>query len=127
MSYDSFTSLASIRAELESSWALFDAIWKPFTAADWKRKFGKTWTYAEQPYHLAYFDGTLAKYFALGANAPADRLHMKTFGDINAWNAREFGARRPNHTADDSLAAMRKARDDIRAQLSRMVDADLDA
>jgi hypothetical protein len=127
MTYDPLTSLASLKAELESSWALFDTIWKPFTAADWKRKFGKAWTYAEQPYHLAYFDGTLAKFLALGANAPADRLHMKTFGDIHAWNAREFAARGPNHGIQDTLAAMHKSRDDIRAQLSRMTEADLDA
>src|SRR5438445_6863767 len=120
MPLDPLTSLSSIRAELESSWALFDAAWKPFTAADWKRKFGKTWTYAEQPYHLAYFDGILAKYLALGAHVPeSDRLHMKTFGEINAWNAREFARRGSAHTVDDTLTMMRKVRDDIRGQSSR--------
>src|ERR1051325_11226712 len=123
MTYDPLASLASLKAELESSWALFDTIWKPFTAADWKRKFGKAWTFAEQPYHLAYFDGTLAKFLALGANAPADRLHMKTFGDIHAWNAREFAARGPNHGIQDTLAAMHKSRDDIGARLSQMTGA----
>jgi putative sterol carrier protein len=127
MSIDPLTSLSSIRAELESGWALFDAIWKPFGPADWTRKFGKTWTYAEEPYHLAYFDGTLAKYLALGANAPDGRLHMKTFGDINAWNARELAARGPGHTIDDTLAAMHKARNEIRTQLNSMLEADLEA
>src|SRR5438045_3198220 len=95
-SIDPLTSLSSIRAELDNGWSLFDQAWKPFGAREWSRKFGRTWTYAEQPYHLAYFDGLLAKYFALGATvAEADRFHMRTFGEINEWNRVEFAKRKP--------------------------------
>src|SRR6187455_333612 len=98
MAFDPITSLSSIRAELEAGWKLFDDVWAEFGPADWSRKFGKTWTYAEQPYHLAYFDATIGEYVRLGPNAPATKMHLRTMGDLNEWNRRELAKRGPNHT-----------------------------
>ena len=127
MSLDPLTSLSSIKSELENSWKLFDGIYDTFDARQWAKKFGRTWTYAEQPWHLAYFDRTLGEYLTLGANVPAnDRLHLRSMGELNDWNRRELATRGPNHTIQDSLAEMRRARDMIRAQLNRMTEQDLD-
>jgi len=127
VSIDPITTLSSIKRELEASWKLFDDIWAGFDAQQWRKKFGKTWTYAEQPWHMAYFDGTMAKYVALGATiAETDRLQIRSMGELNDWNRRELAKRGANHTVQDSLAQMRKQRDIIRAQLSAMTEADLD-
>lgn len=124
--YDPITSLASIKTELENGWRLFDETWASYGPADWARKFGKTWTYAEIPWHLAYFDGTMATYLAYGPNVPDDRLHLRSMGDLHAWNRREFARRAPGHTVQDSLTAMQESRDAIRRHVATMTDADLD-
>jgi len=62
---DPITTLPSIKRELEAGWKPFDDIWAGFDDQHWRREFGKTWTYAEQPWHMAYFDGTMANYVAL--------------------------------------------------------------
>src|SRR3954465_13552114 len=103
MSLDPLTSLSSIKSELENGWKLFDDIFDTLDAAQWAKKFGKTWTYGENPRHLAYFDGTLVKYLTLGGKVPeSDRLHLRSLGDLNDWNRRELAARGPNHSVQDS-------------------------
>jgi hypothetical protein len=126
MSIDPLTTGSSIARELEAGWKLFDDVYNSFDARQWTKKFGKTWTYAEQPWHLAFFDATMAKYLALGERAPDDRLQLRSMGDLNAWNKREFERRGPTHTVGDSLAEMRRSRDAIRAQLAELGDANLD-
>jgi len=123
---DPLTSLASITRELEAGWKLFDDVYGSFDARRWAKKFGRTWTYAEQPYHLAYFDATLATYAALGDRAPADRLHLRSMGELNEWNRRELAKRAPNHTVADSLAAMRESRDAIRRFIRGITDPQLE-
>jgi putative sterol carrier protein len=127
MSLDPLTSLASISRELEAGWKLFDDIYVAFDARQWAKKFGKTWTYAEQPYHLAYFDATLAKYLEYGANVPAnDQLHLRSMGELNEWNRRELAKRPPTHTVADSLNAMRQSRDAVRRFIAGSTERDLD-
>lgn len=126
MAIDPITTLPSIKRELEAGWKLFDDIWAGFDAQQWRKRFGKTWTYAEQPWHMAYFDGTMAKFVALGPNIPdAEQLHIRSMGELNEWNKRELAKRGSNHTVEDSLAEVRKQRDVIRAQLAAMTEADL--
>jgi len=127
MSLDPITTLPSIKRELEAGWKLFDDVWSGFDASQWRKKFGKTWTYAEQPWHMAYFDGTIGKYIALGPDAPEQgRLHLRSMGELNEWNKRELATRGPTHTVQDSLDEVRKQRDAIRAQLASMTEQDLD-
>ena len=127
MTLDPLTSLASISAEIEAGWKLFDGVYDSFGPRDWARKFGKKWTYAEQPYHLAYFDRMIATHLALGPNAPEGELmHLRSMGDLDTWNAREFAKRASTFSAADALTAMRDARAAVRAQVAQMTDADLD-
>lgn len=128
MSFDPLTSLNSITAELENGWKLFDEAWSSFTPADWDRKFGKTWTYATIPWHLAYFDGTMAKYLEYGSDIPVDdKLHIRSMGELTKWNDTELAKRNPGHTVQDSLAAMYASRDRVRKSLHSMREADLDS
>jgi putative sterol carrier protein len=126
MPFDPLTTVGSIQRELEAGWKLFDEVYDTFDARQWSKKFGKTWTYAEQPYHLAYFDSTLAKCLADGPNRPADYLHLRSMGELNEWNRRELAARAPNHTVADSLNAMRQSRDAIRRWIAGKSEKDLD-
>ena len=126
MTFDPLTSLSSISAELETSWRRFDEVYDTFTPQQWRKKFGKTWTYADQPWHQAYFDGTLAGFLAWGENIPAgEQFHLRSMGDLNDWNRREFAKRPPGQTVQDSLRAMRESRDAVRAQLATLSDATL--
>ena len=126
MSYDPITSRDSLIRELDAGWKLFDAIWDSFGPADWARKFGKTWTYADQPYHLAYFDRMIAKALREGPASPPDHMHLKSMGDLNEWNSREFAKRPAGQTVQQSLDEMRAAREELRGLLSTKTEAQLD-
>jgi hypothetical protein len=128
MPLDPITTLPSIKSELEASWKLFDDVFNSFDAVQWRKRFGKTWTYAEQPWHLAYFDGMIARHLAYGPNVPdSERMYLRSMGEIDEWNKRELAKRGASHTVNDSLAEMRKQRDAVRAQLASMTEQDLDA
>lgn len=127
MSFDPITTLASIRSELEEGWKKFDDVFASLEPRRWSKKFGKTWVYADMPYHLAYFDATAAKYLSYGPDVPAsEQLQIRTMRELHEWNRREFAKRGPNHTVADSLEAMRESRDVVRQVIARMTDADLD-
>jgi hypothetical protein len=127
MQYDPITSLASIKSELEGTWKNFDDVYATFNPRDWLRKFGKTWTYADQPYHLGYFDRFHADYVAKGTNvSPKDKVIFRTARELDDWNAREFAKRPASQTVEQSLGQMRASRDMVRQQLNKMTDASLD-
>src|SRR5262245_26737374 len=126
MAYDPITSRESLLRELDAGWALFDSIYDTFTPADWARKFGRTWTYAEQPYHLAYFDRMIARALHEGTASPPDWLHLRSMGDLNEWNRREFAKRPPGQSVQQSLAEMRASRDELRGLVHSMSEAQLD-
>ena len=126
MSFDPITSRASLLRELEAGWKLFDGIYDTFGPAQWARKFGKTWTYADQPYHLAYFDRMVARAVREGPASPADHMHLRSIGDIHAWNAREFARRPAGQSVQESLAQMKQSREELHGLISRMSDAELD-
>ena len=128
MTLDPITSLSSIRSELESGWRLFDDVFATFGPTEWAGKLGRTWTFAELPYHLSYFDRLIAKSLQEGADGPAgERFHIRSTGELHAWNAHEFAKRKPGHAVTDSLAAMNRSRDAIRSWLQSATDADLEA
>lgn len=125
MSFDPITSRASLLRELEAGWKLFDGIYDSFTPAQWAKKFGKTWTYADQPYHLAYFDQMTTKSLREGPNAPADRMHLRSVGQMHEWNRREFAKRPAGQTVEDSLRQMRESRAALKQQIASMTDQQL--
>ena len=127
MTLDPITSLASITRELEAGWKLFDDAFAAFDAKQWQKKFGRTWTFAEQPWHLAYFDATMARFLTFGPVIPAsEHLHLRSMGELNRWNENEFAKRSTSHSVQDSLTAMRGARDEVRSFLATATEADLD-
>lgn len=128
MPIDPITTLSSIRSELEAGWTLFDDVFATFDEHQWGKKFGKTWTYADEPWHLAYFDRMIATHLVAGEHvSEADRLFIRSMGEMSAWNKRELAGRAPSHTVADSIAEMRRQRDVIRGQLTVMTESDLES
>ncbi|HEX8857898.1 MAG TPA: DinB family protein [Actinomycetes bacterium] len=115
-------------AELETLWRGFDEIYGSLSADDWGRPYGKDWTFADQPFHLAYFDRVIVvEPLEAGENLPRDeRWTMRSMRDIDEWNAKEFAKRPADQTPEQSLAQLRQAHDRIRTALGRFDDADLD-
>ena len=48
--------LDSYVAELEAVWLAFEELYGGLSPDDWGRRYGKHWTFADQPFHLTYFD-----------------------------------------------------------------------
>ena len=127
MQYTQLNTVSSIMSELEGTWKNFDAIYATFSPQDWSRKFGRTWTYAEQPYHLAYFDRFHAEYIKKGTNVTeAEKEKFSTLNMLNGWNAREFAKRPVGQTVEQSLKQMHESRDAVRQIAAKMTDKDLD-
>src|SRR6266545_1751507 len=109
-------TLATLTGQLEEIWCHLDTLLEPLTPADWQRKHGKDWIFADLPYHLAYYDRDIAaEPIRIGADLPADQQKiMRTMGELDAWNTRKFAERRPSQTVGESLAQMRAGRDAVR-------------
>jgi hypothetical protein len=120
-------TLATLLAHLEELWGHFDTLLKPLTPADWQRKHGKDWRFADLPYHLAYFDRDIvATPIGKGANLPkAEQILQRTMGELDAWNARKFAQRPATQTVAQALAAMRASRDLVRQAVATFDDSDL--
>ena len=127
MQYDPLTSLASIRSELEDVWKKLDDVYATFEPSRWSKKFGKTWVYADQPYHIAYFDQLLIPYISKGPNVPKDeQILYRTVRELNDWNARQFARRPAQQTVEQSIGQMRTARDTVRQLIAKMSEKNLD-
>jgi hypothetical protein len=115
--------------ELESVWSCLDELFASFGPADWARRLGPDWTYADLPYHLSYFDQEIvATPLARGRDVPlAEQRVQRTRRELDAWNARMFAARPADEGVEQSLSRMRRSREAIRGQVARLADDALDA
>lgn len=121
------TRIDALLADYERLWDTLDALLDGLTADDWTRAFGKAWSYADLPYHLAYFDRELVAYY-LGHGqdlTDSDRWLMDDEGKVDAWNARMFARRPAGQTVSQTLAGMLAARDDVRQAVAKLTDAGL--
>jgi hypothetical protein len=118
--------VAVLAAELEELWQAFDTLFAGFKSNEWARKHGKHWSYADVPYHLAYFDRECINVMALGAAAPPSVCWlMRSEAEVNTWNARMFVRRPAGQIVAESVADMRASRDLVRGVLASLTDADL--
>jgi hypothetical protein len=120
--------IGAIMGQNEELWGHFDTLFDGIEAAgDWGHRHGPDWTFADVPYHLAYFDRELiARGLALGPDYPrAQQERYQTMAEVNAWNAREFAKRPLGQTPQESVAQTRAVRDEIRRLTADLTDADL--
>lgn len=121
------SDVVTLADELEALWQCLDELFAGLSPAGWSRKHGRHWTFADVPYHLAYFDRECMRVAGLGVDAPPSaRWLMPSEAEILIWNARMFAERPAGQSVTESLAQMRASRDQIRALLAELTDADLD-
>jgi putative sterol carrier protein len=114
--------------QLEELWADFDVLFGAIQAGDdWGHQHGRDWTFADVPYHLAYFDRELiARGLEYGANYPAaEQEAYPSMAEVNAWNAREFAKRPAGQTATQSVQQTCEVRDQIRRLAAGLTDEDV--
>ncbi len=119
--------LAAYRAELEREWRCWDELLDAVEPNRWSKKYGADWTFADIPYHIAYFDRVMiAEALEAGPDlSESGRWQLRTMRQLNDWNAKEFAKRKPGQTPRESIAEMRAVRERIRAVLARLMNADL--
>jgi hypothetical protein len=121
-------SLAELKDEIEECWSLFDELFEILNEnGGWDGKHGKDWTFADVPYHLAYFDRAMVlEPIEAGAGIPEEqRWELRKTNEVDAWNEREFAKRPAGQTVSQSLEQMRAVREELREIVAGMNEADL--
>ena len=122
-------SKAAVRgllSSLESLWSGFDELFDSVGPTDWSRRHGPDWTFADVPYHLAYFDRLMVDSIQRGTDVLEAEQHvLPTYGELNAWNARKFAERPADQTPEESLREMRDSREAMRRVAASLDDPDL--
>jgi len=85
--------------DLQTEWAAVDSFFEGFSAQDWSRKHGKDWTFADMPYHLAYFNQTVVDSIATDNHLQAKH----TLQELNTWNDAHFAERPASQAGANGL------------------------
>jgi DinB superfamily/SCP-2 sterol transfer family len=118
----------ALLADLKHLWTCCDELFDGMSAKDWTRRHGPDWTFADLPYHLAYFDRDLiANPIARGEDVPAaERVQYRSLADLARYNAGKFAERPTGQTVAKSIEQMRASRDHLSRIIDEFSDADLD-
>jgi hypothetical protein len=119
--------IAVYEAQLESLWRAWDGYLERVPTERWSKRYGPDWTYADVPWHIAYFDRVMvADVIEKGRELPPEeRFDMRTVRQLNAWNEAEFAKRPAGTTPEESIAEMRRQRERVRRLLAAFDDEDL--
>lgn len=121
------TTRTALLADLEGLWQRFDELVVTLGPDDWSGKHGQHWTFADVPYHLAYFDlEVVATAIKHGLNVPASEQFMRTEGEQDAWNEIKFTQRPVEIAPQHCLEQMRDSRQAIRDAVAGLSEADLE-
>jgi DinB family protein len=96
--------------DLETIWASLDSFYQRFSPQDWVRKHGKDWTFADMPYHLAYFNQTVINNIQNDGGGQA-RL---TLQELNTWNDAHFAKRPASQAGANGLAYLHETQAALR-------------
>ncbi len=122
------TQLDLLSTQIEEMWAHQATLLDIVDRSDqWRSAHGQDWTFADVPYHLAYCNRDLVyRPIKLGRDLPiVDRVSISTAEDLGQWNERQFAARPPGQTPEETMAQLRASWDEIRVLFSQWTDADL--
>jgi len=97
-------------ADLETIWSTLDSFYQHFSPQDWARKHGKDWTFADMPYHLAYFNQTVINNIKNDGGGQA-RL---TLQELNTWNDAHFARRTASQAGANGLAYLHETQASLR-------------
>ena len=121
------TTRTALLADLEGLWRRFDELVATLRSDDWSGKHGQHWTFADVPYHLAYFDlDVIATAIRRGLNVPVGEQVLRTEAEQDAWNEIRFTGRPAGTTPQQCLEQMRAGRQAIRNAVANLSEADLE-
>ena len=104
-------------ADLETIWSALDSFYQRFTPQDWAHKHGKEWTFADMPYHLAYFNQMVIN------NIKNDRGQQAKFTlqELNNWNDAHFAERPASQSGAKALEYLRATQVALKQEAMRQV------
>jgi putative sterol carrier protein len=121
------TTGALLLADLEGLWQCLDELLGILGPDDWSGKHGQHWTFADVPYHLAYFDlDVIATAIRRGLYVPALEQGMHTEAEQDTWNEIKFTKAPADTTPQQCLEQMRFSRQAIRDAVAGLSEADLE-
>jgi hypothetical protein len=107
---------STILANLETIWSVLDSFYEKFSPQDWSRKHGKEWTFADMPYHLAYFNQTAIE----GVRDNHAEQVKFTLQEHNAWNDSHFAQRPTSQTGVKGLDYLHVTQATLREAATRL-------
>lgn len=121
------TTRTALLADLEGLWQRFDELVGTLGPDDWSGKHGQHWTFADVPYHLAYFDREVIV-TAIKRVLTVQTLEpfLRTEAGQDGWKEIQFTPRPPATTLEQCLEQMRASRQAIRDAFAGLSEADLD-
>jgi putative sterol carrier protein len=121
------TTRAALLAALEELWQRFDQVVGTLGPDDWSGKHGKHWTFADVPYHLAYFDReVIATAIKRGLTVQTLEQLQLTWAEQDGWKEIQFTPRPTATTPEQCLEQMWASRQAIRDAFAGLSEADLD-
>jgi hypothetical protein len=90
-------------ADLETIWTALDSFYQRFSPQDWARKHGRDWTFADMPFHLAYFNQVVIN----GIKDEGGQQAKLTLQELNTWNDAHFANRPASQSSAKGLEYLR--------------------
>jgi hypothetical protein len=106
---------SQILADLEIIWSALDSFYQRFSPQDWTRRHGKDWTFADMPFHLAYFNQMVINNIR---NDQAERAPL-TLGELNTWNNAHFAERPASQSGAKGLEYLRSTQMALKQEAMR--------
>jgi hypothetical protein len=116
-------------ARIEEMWGHLYTLFEDLNTSDgWDQKHGPDWTFADVPYHLAYFNRDLVvRSLELGLNHAEEEVEpLVTPENLSYWNARKLAQRPVYQTPEQSVSRWQVSCEKICRLTARLNDADLD-
>jgi hypothetical protein len=118
---------AALLADLEELWQCFDEVVGTLGPEDWSGKHGQHWTFADVPYHLAYFDReVIVPAIKRGLDVQTREPFQRTEAEQDGWKAIQFTPHPPATTPEQCLEQMWASRQALRNAVADLGEADLD-
>jgi hypothetical protein len=121
--------LDALMAQIEEMWGHLNNVFQRLKETDrWDQKHGADWTFADVPYHLAYYNNDIvARGLELGPNvAEEEQDLLSTLEDINSWNACKLIERPFYQTPAQTVSRWQASCEAIYCQTLAMNDDDLE-
>lgn len=106
----------TILADLETIWSVIDSFYRNLSPQDLSRKHGKEWTFADLPYHLAYFNQTIIE----GVRDNHGQQAKRNLAELNAWNDALFAQRPASQTGINGLDYLHTTQTTVREAAARL-------